>query len=252
MDEPCSDKQQRPGRWPGVVRWTRVGAVTGLLAAAGLAAAASPGTAQADTQLGPAWSGYVSFSQPFSSVSADFTVPGATCSKGPGETGPSTLFWVGMQGSSNQIVQTGFEVECINGTSAYGGFHTDLTGTTSIIGQHMQAGDQVHAAVACLLGVCDETVQDVTQNWSDTSSLQASDPGSTLAAVAAESNDGGVTTDQVQVTNAMMNGVPIGQLNPQAETQNPAIYNGLAFLDPFPLDPSGTAFYFFWNGNPGS
>jgi len=27
---------------------------------------------------------------------------------------------------------------------------------------------------------------------------------------------------------------------------------GLAFLDPFPLDPTGTAFYFFWNGNPGS
>jgi hypothetical protein len=56
----------------------------------------------------------------------------------------------------------------------------------------------------------------------------------------------------VQVTNAMMNGSPIGQLNPEAQVQNPAIYNGLAELDPFPLDPTGTAFYFFWNGNPGS
>jgi hypothetical protein len=284
MDEPRSDGQQRPGRWPGagrgarrrsagallragfpgrgghgwvtggrmrtgVLRWTRVGAVTALLAAAGLAAAASTGTAKADA--GGAWSGYLSTAGPFSSASADFIVPTATCSQGPGENGPTTVFWVGIEGTSG-IVQTGFAVECVGGQPAYAGTHTSLTGATTPISQPMQPGDQVDASVACLFGVCDETVQDVTQNWSDTSSLQASDPGSVLGAVAAESYDGGVTTGQVQVTNALMNGTPIGQLNPQAETQDPSIYNGQAFLDPFPLDPTGTAFYFFWNGNPGS
>jgi hypothetical protein len=233
----------------GVLRWTRVGAVTGLLAVAGLAAAASPGTAKADT--GGAWSGYVSTAGPFSSASADFIVPSATCTQGPGENGPTTGFWVGIEGTSG-IVQTGFVVECVDGTPAYAGTHSGLDGTTTPLSQPMQAGDQVHAAVACFLGVCDETVQDVTQNWNDTSSLGASDPGSILGAIAAESADGGVNTGQVQVTNAMMNGVPIGQLNPQAQTQNPAIYNGLGFLDPFPLDPTGTSFYFFWNGTPGS
>jgi hypothetical protein len=116
----------------------------------------------------------------------------------------------------------------------------------------MQPGDQVDASVDCLFGVCDEVVQDVTQNWSDTSTLEASDPGSLLGAVAAESYNGGVTTGNVYVTNAMLNGTPIGQLDPQAQFQDPAIYNGLAELDPFPLDPTGTAFFFFWNGNPGS
>src|SRR5260370_685812 len=116
VDEPCSGGQQRPGRWPGagpgahrrsprapppagfpgrgghgwvtggrmrtrVLRWTRVGAVMALLAVTGLAAAASTGTAKADgAQPGPLWSGYVSFAGPFSSASADFIVPGATCS----------------------------------------------------------------------------------------------------------------------------------------------------------------------------
>ncbi|HMH93793.1 MAG TPA: hypothetical protein VK586_22270, partial [Streptosporangiaceae bacterium] len=223
----------------------------GLLAVTGLAAAASPGTAKADAQLGPIWSGYVSYAAPFSSVSADFIVPGATCSQGPGETGPHTGFWVGIGGASD-IVQTGFQIECISGQPVYTGWHADVKGGATPISQPMQAGDQVHAAVACLWGVCDETVQDVTQNWSDTSSLESSDPGSVVAAVAAESGGGGVTTGQVQVTNAMVNNVPIGQLNPQAMVQDPASYNGLGFLDPFPLDPTGTAFYFFWNGNPGS
>jgi hypothetical protein len=236
----------------GVLRWTRVGAVMALLAVTGLAAAASTGTAKADgAQPGPIWSGYVSFATPFSSASADFIVPGATCSQGPGENGPTTGFWVGIEGTSG-IVQTGFQVECTSGQPFYSGWHAGLTGTIALIRQPMQAGDQVDASVECLWGVCDETVQDVTQNWSDTSSLEASDPGSITAAVAAESRDGGVTIGPVQVTNAMMNGTPIGQLNPVFQEQDPAIYGGTAFLDPTPLDPTGTAFQFYWNGNPGS
>jgi hypothetical protein len=230
-----------------VLRWTRVGAVMGLLAVTGLAAAASTGTAKADD--GGAWSGYLSTAGPFSSASADFIVPTAICS--PGSNGQTTLFWVGIEGTSG-IVQTGFVVECVGGQPAYAGTHADLTGTVTVISQPMQAGDQVDASVECLWGVCDETVQDVNQNWSDTSSLEASDPGSILGAVAAESADGGVTTGEVQVTNAMLNGTPIGLLDPQTEVQDPAIYNGLAELDPFPLDKPGTDFYFFWNGNPDS
>jgi hypothetical protein len=236
----------------GVLRWTRVGAVMALLAVTGLAAAASTGTAKADgAQPGPYWSSYKSYAGPFASASADFIVPGATCSQGPGETGPAEMFWVGIQGTSG-IVQTGFVVECVAGQLLYAGWHAELTGTATYISQPMQAGDQVDASVECLWGVCDETVQDVTQNWSDTSSLEASDPGSLLGAVAAESYDGGVTTGPVQVTNAMLNGTPIGQLDPQAEVENPAMYNGLAELAQTPLDPTGTDFEFYWNGNPGS
>jgi Peptidase A4 family len=159
-----------------VLRLTRVGAVTALLAVTGLAAAASTGTAKADG--GPPSvdvSGYVSFDTPFSSASADFTVPHGTCSRGPGETGPRENYWVGIAGTSG-VVQTGFQVECVSGQTTYAGWHADLAGNTTLLSQPMQPGDQVYAAVDCGFGVCDETVQDVTQNWNDTISLAASDP----------------------------------------------------------------------------
>jgi hypothetical protein len=237
-----------------VLRWTRVGAVMALLAVTGLAAAASTGTAKADDGLTTGdWSGYVSTATPFSSVSADFIVPTATCTRGPGENDVAENFWVGFQGQgANELVQTGFTVQCDSGQPVYSGWHADVTASQTFISQPMQPGDQVDASVECLWGVCDETVQDVTQNWSDTSSLEASDPGSYIAAVAAESYNGGVTFDPVQVTNAMINGLPLGQLDPQANEQSPAIYGGTAGLDPSPLDPTGTAFEFYWNGNPGS
>jgi hypothetical protein len=288
MDEPCSGGRQRPGRWPGagrgaarrsagalpragfpgrgghgwvtggrvrtrVLRWTRVCAVTGLLAVAGLAAGAGTGTAQAADALNTTafWSGYEAYPGPFYEVSADFVVPGATCSQGPGETGPFTGFWVGFQGVS-VIVQTGFQVTCVSGQPVYTGWHADLLGTSTPISQPMQPGDQVDANVACLFGLCEQTVQDVTQNWSSTVALDLPDPSGFLAAVAAESGDGGVTTGPVQVTNAMMNGTPIGQFDPEAMQQDPANYGGTAGLDPTALDPSGAIFQFYWNGNTSS
>ena len=211
------------------------------------------GTAQAADALSTTafWSGYEAYSGSFYEVSADFIVPGATCSQGPGETGPYTGFWVGFQGVS-VIVQTGFQVACISGQPVYSGWHADLTGRPTLISQPMQPGDQVDANVGCLFGLCEQTVQDVTQNWSSTTAFELPDPSGFLAAVAAESGDGGVTTGPVQVTNAMMNGAPIGQFDPEAIQEDPADYGGTAGLDPTPLDLTGTVFQFYWNGNTGS
>jgi hypothetical protein len=286
MDEPCSGGRHGRGRSPGagrgaarrsagalpragfpgrvghgwvtggrlrtgVPRWARVCAVTGLLGVVGLAAGAGTGTAQAADAPG-AWSGYVSSAGPFHSVSADFIVPGAICSQGPGETGPWTIFWVGFQGGSG-LVQTGFGAECVAGQPSYFGLHFGLTGAGTLISQPMRPGDQVDATVACLFGVCAEAVQDVTQNWNSSITL-AVPPGSSgsIAGVAGESGDGGVTTGPVQVTNALMNGTPVGQLDPVADQQNLANYGGTAGLGPTPLDPTGTAFQFYWNGSTGS
>jgi Clostridial hydrophobic W len=73
-----------------------------------------------------------------------------------------------------------------------------------------------------------------------------------IAAIAGESNGGGVTTGPAQVTNAMVNFTPIGQENPEPDEQNPASYGGISGLDPSALDPTGTAFEFNWNGSTGS
>jgi hypothetical protein len=50
------------------------------------------------------------------------------------------------------------------------------------------------------------------------------------------------------VTNATMNGAPIGQTKPEADEQTPSIYGGTAGFDPTPLDATGMNFDFYWNG----
>ena len=50
--------------------------------------------------------------------------------------------------------------------------------------------------------------------------------------VIAESYDGGACLDPVAVTGAQVNGLPLGQFNPEADEQGPGIYNRTADLDP--------------------
>lgn len=256
----------------------------GLLAGVALTAGAGAGTARAAVTRGGedtprsseieitgapslvtgSWSGYVTTQGPFYGASADFTVPGATCPSDDTEDS-ATNFWVGIQGTDpvtgqQDIAQTGFVVLCNQGQPQYYGTHADLSGNysltpqlgqPSLIAQPMAPGDQVSASVVCLFGICVQTVQDLTQNWSDDLVLPVPQGFSGwIAAIAGESSccTGGVNTGPVQVTGAMVNGTPIGQLNPQADEQCLANYNGTAGLDPTALDPTGTIFDFYWNG----
>ena len=240
--------------WYGVLRWARVSAVACLLAISGLAAgrgAVGAGTAWASLTEGP-WSGYALEGGPYWWVSADFTVPGGICSQGPGETGPGTSYWAGLQGGT-VIVQTGFTVSCVQGQPSYSAWHASLIGVPNTIGELVQPGDQVTAEVGCSGSTCLQILEDTTQGWTDV--LPVAMPSgfiSNIAAVAAESDHGGVTSGPVQVINADVNFAPIGMFNPEAEEQSPSIFGGAAGLDPTPLDPSGLDFDFSWNGNPGS
>jgi hypothetical protein len=237
-----------------IQRWARVCAVAGLLAVSGIVTGAGAGTALAD---GPPdtlglWSGYVAYPGPFDSASADFVVPGASCTQGPGETGPWTGFWVGLS-APGAIDQTGFEVYCDAGQPTYTAWHSDLSGTPTMVSDPMQPGDQVDVNVFCWPNWCYQQVQDVTQNWISGSWLSVPDSFTPdIAAVAAESGEGGVTTGPVQVTYATVDGSPLGQFSPLPNQQNPALYNGMAGLDPTGLDPTGTAFQFYWDGSTGS
>jgi Ricin-type beta-trefoil lectin domain len=260
MDEPSAGVRRGLGRWirgqgrAGFLRWAPLAAVAVLLASVALTPGASVGTAYADSALDTtgAWSGYVLHGGTYYSASADFTVPGGSCSGDPSESGRWTGFWVGLQGKGG-IVQTGFTVNCNNGQAEYSGFHAAMTGVITHIAKPMQAGDQVYESVACLFFTCSQTVQDRTRNWTDTIQLPVVVGFSgSIAAIAGESSGGGVTTGPVPVTNALVNGRPIGQMNPEADQQNPANYGGTAGLDPTPLGPSGTSFGFYWNGSTGS
>lgn len=235
----------------GLLRWARIPVVAGLLASAALAAGAGAGTARAADSLstGTLWSGYVTTQGQFSSASADFTVPGAICL--PGGDG-YIYYWAGFQADGG-IVQDGFKVSCQQGQQVNQGWYTENGSDTPIfINQPMDVNDLVSVSAICLFGVCTQTVQDVTQNWSDTTFFvePANFGAGFIAAIAAEAYWGGVETGPVQVTNATFNGTPIGQFNPQAEEQSLAGSGAAAGLDPAPLDPTGTDFAFYWNGDP--
>ena len=266
------DAAQRPARvvpWVGVVRrggrrrsgllrWARIPLAAGLLAGAALAAGAGEGTAVATgpgTALSPMlitgtlWSGYITTKGQFSSASADFTVPDATCL--PGGNG-HVYYWVGFQNNSG-IVQDGLDVSCQQGQQVNQGWYTaEGSDVPSFINQPMDVNDQVSVSAICWFGFCTQTVQDETQSWSDTTFfVEPADSGAGwIAAIAAEAGGGGVETSPVQVTNATFNGSPIGQFNPSAEEQSLAASGTAAGLDPSELDPTGTAFSFAWNGDP--
>lgn len=216
------------------------------------------------------WSGYV-VTGPEASAAATFTVPalpscqnglGSRILGGPAEAGviaaagsrgPATDFWAGIQttdSSGTSIVQDGIAAACpSNGpdyyawmvTNAYNGIPVPLPGT-------VQAGDLITAAVFTdLAGHYTLAVYDWSENWSQTSTLTGSAGSNDMAAVASESFSGGVSFAPVAVTGAYVNGEPIGQSNPEAEEEAPALFGGVVALDPTPLDQTEQNFSFYWN-----
>ncbi|HEX6787759.1 MAG TPA: G1 family glutamic endopeptidase [Gaiellaceae bacterium] len=63
------------------------------------------------------WSGYAAINNTFTSVSASWTQPSATCTSG--ETSYSS-FWVGLDGyNSSTVEQTGTDADCSSGSPRY-------------------------------------------------------------------------------------------------------------------------------------
>ena len=62
------------------------------------------------------WSGYAATTGTYTSVSASWTQPAGTCSRGD----QYAAFWVGLDGySSSSVEQTGSEVDCVGWTAQY-------------------------------------------------------------------------------------------------------------------------------------
>ena len=62
------------------------------------------------------WSGYAATAGTYTSVSASWTQPTGTCSRGD----QYAAFWVGLDGySSSTVEQTGSEVDCVGRTAEY-------------------------------------------------------------------------------------------------------------------------------------
>jgi len=257
----------RRSGWRTIARWGCLPAAGCLLAglAAGLGTASAdsgPSGTSADSgapgnglsyTLGQ-WSGYVLKGGSYQAANAMFLVPNGVCTQGPSEDGPATTYWVGLQDDAT-IAQAGLYAECIGGQPDYFTWTADASGHPTPVPQPVQPGDELAVSIYCPAGgnTCTQQLQDVTQNWAQSFNLSVPDGFSAnIAAVASESQDGGIYSDAVMVEGANVDTEPIGQYYPEADVQDPSIYGGTATLDPSPLDTTGMNFSFVWNGYTGS
>jgi Peptidase A4 family len=115
------------------------------------------------------WSGYAvtGANGAFSSVSASWTEPTATCS---GRGHQYASFWVGLDGySSNSVEQTGTDSDCSNRTGQYYGWYEMYPAAPVNFSNTVRPGDAMNASVT-FSGTQTYTLvlHDATQNWTQT------------------------------------------------------------------------------------
>ncbi len=121
------------------------------------------------------WSGYAvtGSNGAYSSVSASWTQPTATCSGGRhGRGGSDTYaaFWVGLDGySSDSVEQTGTLIECVGSTAEYAGWYEMYPAALTTYSNTLRPGDAMTASVT-FSGTETYTLvlKDATQGWTKT------------------------------------------------------------------------------------
>jgi Peptidase A4 family len=166
------------------------------------------------------WSGYAVTGSRFTSVSASWTEPTATCSG----TAYSS-FWVGLDGdTSNTVEQTGTDADCSGSTPQYYAwyemypkFPVNLRGT-------VRPGDHLSASVTTDgRGGFTLTISDTTQGWTNTTNARLKSAKLASAEVIAEapSSSGGVLPlanfGTVSFSNATANGALLTSSTPNID-----------------------------------
>jgi hypothetical protein len=128
------------------------------------------------------WSGYVALEQaPYSSVSASWTVPTATCP--PSSTSYSAQ-WVGIDGlGDNSVEQDGTDAACINGVAQYWAWYemygSDFnSGNPETVAYTVSPGDQITASVSVVGSTWTLAIADSSQTpaWSSSTTVASPSP----------------------------------------------------------------------------
>jgi hypothetical protein len=163
------------------------------------------------------WSGYADTNGTFTKVSASWTQPKGTCSRGD----QYSAFWVGIDGySSDTVEQTGSEVDCAGRTAQYYAWYEMYPGPSENYTNTVEPGDHFNASVTYDGGEnFTLTISDTTQHWTEsTEQTLGETPSLSSAEVITEApcctGDGGILplTDfgTVSYTSATANGEAIG------------------------------------------
>jgi hypothetical protein len=163
------------------------------------------------------WSGYAGTTGTYSSVSASWTQPSATCSRGD----QYSAFWVGIDGySSSTVEQTGSEADCAGRTAEYYAWYEMYPGPSENYSNTVRPGDHFYASVTYEGGSeFDLYISDSTEGWShSTVASLGSTPARSSAEVIVEApcctSSGGILPladfGTMSFTGSMANGSALG------------------------------------------
>jgi hypothetical protein len=162
------------------------------------------------------WSGYAGTTGTYTSVSASWTQPAGTCSRGD----QYAAFWVGLDGyTSSSVEQTGSEVDCVGRTAQYYAWYEMYPGPSEDYTNTVKAGDHFNASVTYAgSNKFSLYIADTTQGWSHTTTATLANAARSSAEVIIEAPcctaSGGILnlTDfgTVNITGSLANGAAIG------------------------------------------
>jgi hypothetical protein len=170
------------------------------------------------------WSGYAATGSTFTSVSASWVQPAGSCTSAT----RYSSFWVGLDGyNSNSVEQTGTDTDCSGGRPVYYGWYEMYPNPSYNFGSTVSAGDTIKATVTYTgSNKYTLTLQDVTKNWTATTSKTLSGAPRNSAEVIIEApcctNSGGILPlanfGTVHVSGSTANGSAIGSFSPTGIT----------------------------------
>lgn len=162
------------------------------------------------------WSGYAATTGTYTSVSASWTQPTGTCSRGD----QYAAFWVGLDGySSSSVEQTGSEVDCVGRTAEYYAWYEMYPNASVNYPNTVRPGDHFNATVTYENNnEFSLYIADTTQGWSHTTTASLAGAARSSAEVIVEApcctNSGGILplTDfgTVSLTSSMANEAALG------------------------------------------
>ena len=163
------------------------------------------------------WSGYAATTGTYSSVSASWTEPTGTCSRGS----QYSSFWVGLDGYlSSSVEQTGTDVDCSGRTPRYYAWYEMYPNPSFPYSNTVRPGDRFNASVTFNGGSSFSLfIQDVTQGWSHTTPGTLANAARSSAEVIVEAPcctaGGGILPladfGTVNITGSLANGSALGK-----------------------------------------
>jgi hypothetical protein len=163
------------------------------------------------------WAGYATYGSTYTSVSATWTQPKVTCSKGDGYSS----FWVGLDGyNSDSVEQTGTEADCSGGSASYSAWYEMYPAYPVTYSNAVYAGDKFTATVTYEGSNKYQLVlKDTTEGWTKTTTKTQSGLSRSSAEIIAEapSDSSGPLPlsdfGKVSFTSSLVNGESLGDFS---------------------------------------